>query len=145
MARPDGVEGVGVEGQQPTCGDLLFANPVQTDRRPAALDASDDGSAVGHDGDIVAIADQHVPRVQTKRPLSKLSSPCEVSKDGVDAPVVAGNGIVSGHVLSDVFGQQGSDGVRVAADIESALGGVEPAQDLHRRLSIHATHLDANR
>jgi hypothetical protein len=47
-------------------GHPLLANPVETDRRPAALDASDDGGPVGHDGDLITITHQHIPRVHPK-------------------------------------------------------------------------------
>lgn len=139
---PDGVDGV--EGQQPTRDHPLLANPVETDRRPAALDASPDDGAVGHDGDIISIAHQHIPGVHPKRPPSKLSPTREVSEDSVSAPVVTGNGIATRHVPRDVLGQQGSEGVRVPADVESALGSVEPVHDLHCPSSIHAAHPDAN-
>jgi hypothetical protein len=36
-------------------------------------------------------------------------------------------------------------GPGVPADVESALGDVEPAQDFHCPFSIHAAHPDANR
>jgi hypothetical protein len=87
---------------------------------------------------------QHIPWVHPKRPPSKLSATREVSKDGVGAPVAAGNGIATRHVPGDVLCQQGSDGVRVPADVESTLGSVEPVQDLHCPSSIHAAHPDAN-
>jgi hypothetical protein len=35
---------------------------VETDRGPAALDPSDDGGAVGYDGNIISLAYEYVPR-----------------------------------------------------------------------------------
>src|SRR5258708_6991778 len=106
---PYAIELVRIERQQVALGDATGPDSVQANGGPVVLDSIDDRGPVGKRSDVVLTADEQLARMQAKRRVSETAPRCHVSEHGVNAVILARDGVPAGYVPSHVGVKDGSE------------------------------------